>query len=202
MNIQQHIQNTSAPLAECLQKIPARRQKNQILFTESLTRLAYGLYVFGNEALCAELIDRLTQVRFAGDYNYWSWIEYALALKASMAHAAGDTDQAAQAIDRITAPLDIGSELEITVKKRVFARMLAGEMLSEDGLRDTAEINDPAAEYNDRLLNLMEMVKISAIKTNAEEHNPALEVEISRQIARCRQLINLIGLENTQPFKG
>ncbi|MEE3664876.1 DUF6707 family protein [Brenneria sp. g21c3] len=201
MNIQDQIDKISPSLNDHVQKIPKKNKKTEIIFLESLTRLAYSLYILKNNPLTNELLDILTKIPFNDDFDYWTWIEYALSLKSRMAREKEELTESSEAIRKIIMATETGSELEISIKRRVFQRMLNGENIFLDGLHDAIDSKDKAMEYNERILYLMEIIKIDEIKKETEKPKKQGSTEIEKQILTCKGIIDLIGIEKTMPFK-
>lgn len=201
MNIQDQIDKISSSLNDHVQKIPKKNKKTEIIFLESLTRLAYSLYILKNNPLTNELLDILTKIPFNDDFDYWTWIEYALSLKSRMAREKEELTESSEAIRKIIMATETGSELEISIKRRVFQRMLNGENIFLDGLHDAIDSKDKAMEYNERILYLMEIIKIDEIKKETEKPKKQGSTEIEKQILTCKGIIDLIGIEKTMPFK-
>ena len=65
-----------------LDKILKKNKKTQASYLESLNHLAYLLYLDGQEEMAKELLDRLIQVPFEGNFNTWTFIDSSLVLLA------------------------------------------------------------------------------------------------------------------------
>lgn len=65
-----------------LDKILKKNKKTQVSYLESLNHLAYLLYLDGQEEMAKELLDRIIQVPFEGNYNTWTFVDGSLALLA------------------------------------------------------------------------------------------------------------------------
>ncbi|RLM02078.1 hypothetical protein BIY27_25920 [Gibbsiella quercinecans] len=97
--------------------------------------------------------------------------------------------------------IEIGNELEISIKRRVFQRMLNGENIFLDELHDAIDSKDKAMEYNERILYLMEIIKIDEIKKETENSKKRGNTEIEKQISACQDIIDSIGIEKIMIFK-
>lgn len=201
MNIKSKIEKISPPLNEFVVKIPKKNKKTTIILLESLTRLAYSLYVLKKNSLTDELLDILTEVPFNNDFDSWTWIEYALSLKSKMAREKENLTASSEATRKIIMAIEIGNELEISIKRRVFQRMLNGENIFLDGLHDAIDSKDKAMEYNERILYLMEIIKIDEIKKETENSKKRGNTEIEKQISACQDIIDSIGIEKIMLFK-
>ncbi|ATA21764.1 hypothetical protein EDC48_1153 [Gibbsiella quercinecans] len=201
MNIKNKIEKISPSLNEFVLKTPNKNKKTTIILLESLTRLAYSLYVLKKYSLTNELLDILTEIPFNNDFDSWTWIEYALSLKSRMSREKEELAESSEAIRKIIIATETGNELEISIKHRVFQRMLKGENIFLDGLHEAIDSKDKVMEYNERILYLMEIIKIDEIKKEIEKSNKQGNTEIEKQISACKDIINLIGIEKTMPFK-
>lgn len=109
--------------------------------------------------------------------------------------------ESSEAIRKIIIATETGNELEMSIKHRVFQRMLKGENIFLDGLHEAIDSKDKVMEYNERILYLMEIIKIDEIKKEIENSNKQVNTEIEKQISACKDIIDLIGIEKTMPFK-
>ena len=69
-------------LASYISLVPKRNKKTQTIYLESLNHLAYLLYLDGQEEMTKELLDRIIQVPFEGNYNTWTFVDSCLVLLA------------------------------------------------------------------------------------------------------------------------
>ena len=65
-----------------LDKILKKNKKTQASYLESLNHLAYLLYLDGQEEMAKELLDRIIQIPFEGNYNTWTFVDSSLVLLA------------------------------------------------------------------------------------------------------------------------
>ena len=63
-----------------LDKILKKNKKTQVSYLESLNRLAYLLYLDGQEEMAKELLESVIQVPFEGNYNTWTFVDSSLVL--------------------------------------------------------------------------------------------------------------------------
>lgn len=82
--------------------------------------MTYKLYFKNNEKY-KKLLNLLCDVDFENDYNYWTWIEYALLLKIYDNEIKGNDNSIY--IEKINYAINSGSELEIHVKKNIIERI-------------------------------------------------------------------------------
>ena len=71
MNVKELIEEieNDVDLASYISLIPKKNKKTQAVYLESLNHLAYLLYLDGQEETAKELLDRLIQVPFEGNFN-------------------------------------------------------------------------------------------------------------------------------------
>ena len=67
-----------------LNQVPKKNKKTQASYLESLNHLAYLLYLDSQEEMAKELLDRIIQIPFEGNYNTWTFVDSALVLLAYM----------------------------------------------------------------------------------------------------------------------
>ncbi len=202
MNVQTHIENVSPELDAYLKKIPKKNKSTQAIFLESLSKLAFSLYIIKEVELSNELASILSEIPFDNDYDHWTWIEYAICLKSKIEKEKGDNTSSAKEIKKILSTLEIGSELEVSIKKRVFNSMLDGDNIYIDELNDAMENENNISIYNEGLLYIMEMIKIEEINYVIKKNGDSMKKQIEDQISTCSSIVKNIGIEKTMPFKG
>ncbi|MGC6368572.1 DUF6707 family protein [Pseudomonas sp. K2I15] len=147
--------SASGQLADYLAKVPAKYSKTNKLRIESLTRLAYLLYVINEKDLAGQITEPLSRIPFENNYDYWVWIEAALVLNGTLAKEQGNTAVYEQALTRVLEALSSGNELQITVKRNTHERFIKGETLSLEKIQDAAEEKDFVTEGNQRITYLI-----------------------------------------------
>lgn len=191
----------SGPLADRVSKVAAKYNKTQKSRIESLTRLAYLLYVINENDLAEQLTAPLSKIPFENNYDYWVWIEASLVLNGTLARARGDEPVYADALARVLAALNTGNELQVTVKRNTHERFVRGETLSLDKIQDAENEGDFATEGNQRVTYLMSLLKIQFF--DKPEHYPheKIKADIEENVARINEIIGKIGLEKLTLFK-
>lgn len=129
-------------------------RKTKKSYLENIVKMTYKLYFKDNEKY-KNLLNLLCDVDFENDYNYWTWIEYALLLKIYDNEIKGNDNNIY--IEKINYAINSGSELEVHVKKNVIER-----------------INLSSFEYNSNKIkdidisieNLMRLLKIRFFSLN------------------------------------
>ena len=84
MNVKELIEEVEndLELVSYLNQVPKKNKKTQASYLESLNHLAYLLYLDGQEEMAKELLDRIIQVPFEGNYNTWTFVDSSLVLLA------------------------------------------------------------------------------------------------------------------------
>lgn len=95
-------------------------KKTKKSYLENIVKITYKLYFKENEKY-KNLLNLLCDVDFENDYNYWTWIEYALLLKIYDNEIKGNDNSIY--IEKINYAINSGSELEVYVKKNVIERI-------------------------------------------------------------------------------
>lgn len=95
-------------------------KKTKKSYLENIVKMTYKLYFKDNKKY-KDLLNLLCDVDFENDYNYWTWIEYALLLKIYDNEIKGNDNNIY--IEKINSAINSGSELEVHVKKNVIERI-------------------------------------------------------------------------------
>lgn len=129
-------------------------KKTKKSYLENIVKMTYKLYFKNNEKY-KKLLNLLCDVDFENDYNYWTWIEYALLLKIYDNEIKGNDNSIY--IEKINYAINSGSELEIHVKKNIIERInLSSFEYSSNKIKDI----DTSIE------NLMRLLKIRFFSLN------------------------------------
>ncbi|EST59259.1 hypothetical protein K151_730 [Proteus hauseri ZMd44] len=123
-------------------------KKTKKSYLENIVKMTYKLYFKNNEKY-KKLLNLLCDVDFENDYNYWTWIEYALLLKIYDNEIKGNDNSIY--IEKINYAINSGSELEIHVKKNIIERInLSSFEYSSNKIKDI----DTSIENLIRLLKI------------------------------------------------
>jgi len=84
MNVKELIEEVEndLELVSYLNRVPKKNKKTQASYLESLNHLAYLLYLDGQEEMAKELLDRIIQIPFEGNFNTWTFVDSSLVLLA------------------------------------------------------------------------------------------------------------------------
>ncbi|UDN35179.1 DUF6707 family protein [Proteus sp. NMG38-2] len=127
-------------------------RKTKKSYLENIVKMAYNLYFKDNEKY-KNLLNLLCEVDFENNYNYWTWIEYALLLKIYDNEMKGNINSIY--IEKINHAINSGSELEVSVRKNVIERI---KLSSFEDISN--KIKDISIE------NLMRLLKIRFFSLN------------------------------------
>ncbi|MCH4257319.1 MAG: hypothetical protein LKF77_18045 [Proteus vulgaris] len=129
-------------------------KKTKKSYLENIVKITYKLYFKENEKY-KNLLNLLCDVDFENDYNYWTWIEYALLLKIYDNEIKGNDNSIY--IEKINYAINSGSELEVYVKKNVIERIKLNSLeYNSNKIKDI----DTSIE------NLMRLLKIRFFSLN------------------------------------
>ena len=177
-----------------LKDIRKTNKRTKALYLESLNRLAYNLYLSGDELSAKRILEYLAQIEFEGDYDYWTFIEPAISLLAFIERE--DEAQAEHLREIILAPVEMGSR----INKIVHQRFLEGQLL--EGRK--AQIEEAADEehqivYRYDLLAILMKLYLLRADTKFEEKDLRADIEQEKYI--LAEYLNKGSLYDFFPFK-
>ncbi|NBM55419.1 hypothetical protein GWI68_11650 [Proteus sp. G2669] len=129
-------------------------RKTKKSYLENIVKMAYNLYFKDNEKY-KNLLNLLCEVDFENNYNYWTWIEYALLLKIYDNEMKGNINSIY--IEKINHAINSGSELEVSVRKNVIERIK---------LSSFEDISNKIKDIDISIENLMRLLKIRFFSLN------------------------------------
>lgn len=129
-------------------------RKTKKSYLENIVKMAYNLYFKDNEKY-KNLLSLLCEVDFENNYNYWTWIEYALLLKIYDNEMKGNINRIY--IEKINHAINSGSELEVSVRKNVIERIK---------LSSFEDISNKIKDIDISIENLMRLLKIRFFSLN------------------------------------
>ena len=129
-------------------------KKTQKSYLENIVKMTYKLYFKDNEKY-KNLLSLLCDVDFENDYNYWTWIEYALLLKIYDNEIKGDDNSIY--IEKINYAINSGSELEVHVRQNVIERIKSSSFEYNQNKIEDIDIS---------IENLMRLLKIRFFSLN------------------------------------
>ena len=186
-------------LVSYLNRIPKKNKKTRASHLESLNHLAYLLYLDGQEEMAKELLDRIIQVPFEGNYNTWTFVDSSLVLLAYL-----EREKENQAIvykKLLLSPLEQGEESTQKIRRRVHQRFLNGDSL-EQKLTKIEQASSPESEMERRLLYLTDLLKIHLFIAESTCEETDIQAKIEENIEILKKYIKEHEIYNLFPFKG
>lgn len=190
-------------LQSYIEQIPAKYKKTQKAYLTALVKLSYLLYITQSKqnSDIKKLLDELSQIPFAENYDYWTWVEYALILQARIAREEGQSDVYGQAMKRINDALQTGEEAVVKVKHNVQDRFVKGETLNTKTIDAAITQKKPSMECEQRILYIMKLFKIKELGAQLPYTDEKIDAESQQYIERVNEIIKQIGIQKVEPFK-
>lgn len=180
-------------------KIIKKNKKTHCAYLESLTHLAYLLYLNGQEELSRKLLEIMIQVSFEGDYESWTFIDSSLVLLAYMERKTEDLLSNYKNI--LLNPLNQGDEWTKKIKKRVHQRFLNGDTLNQK-LAKIEESSSMQSELEYRLLYLTDLLKLYLFIAESPFDKTDVQAKIEENMEMLKKAIKKQGIYSFFPFKG
>ena len=201
MNVKELIEEVenNLELVSYLNRFPKKNKKTQASYLESLNRLAYLLYLDGQEEMAKELLDRIIQVSFEGNYNTWTFVDGALVLLAYLEREA--ENQVLVYKKFLLSPLEQGEESTQKIRRRVHQRFLNGDSL-EQKLAKIEQALSPESEMERRLLYLTDLLKIHLFIDESTCEEIDIKAKIEENMEILKKYIKEHEIYSLFPFKG
>ena len=182
-----------------LDKILKKNKKTQASYLESLNHLAYLLYLNGQEEIAKELLDKIIQVPFEGNYNTWTFVDSSLVLLAYLEREAENKVFDYKKI--LLSPLEQGEESTQNIRRRVHQRFLNGDSL-EQKLAKIEHSLSLESEMERRLLYLTDLLKIYLFITESTCEETDIQAKIEENMEILKKYIKEHEIYSLFPFKG
>ena len=201
MNVKELIEEVEndVKLATYISLVPKKNKKTQATYLESLNHLAYLLYLDGQEEMTKELLDRIIQVPFEGNYNTWTFVASSLVLLAYLEKEAENKLSAYKKL--LLFPLEQGEESTQNIRRRVHQRFLNGDSL-EQKLAKIEQASSSESEMERRLLYLTDLLKIYLFIAESTCEEIDIQEKIEENIEILKKYIKEHGIYCLFPFKG
>ena len=186
-------------LVSYLNRIPKKNKKTQASYLESLNHLAYLLYLDGQEEMAKELLDRIIQIPFEGNYNTWTFVDGSLVLLAYLEREA--ENQVIVYKKLLLSPLEQGEESTQKIRRRVHQRFLNGDSL-EQKLAKIEQAPSPESEMERRLLYLTDLLKIHLFIAESTCEETDIQAKIKENMEILKKYIKEHEIYSLFPFKG
>ena len=182
-----------------LDKVLKKNKKTQATYLESLNHLAYLLYLDGQEEMAKELLDRIIQVPFEGNYNTWTFVDGSLVLLAYLEREV--ENQVLVYKKLLLSPLEQGEESTQKIRRRVHQRFLNGDSLDQKFAK-IEHSSSLESEMERRLLYLTDLLKIHLFIAESSCEETDIQAKIEENMEILKKYIKEHGLYSLFPFKG
>ena len=182
-----------------LHKILKKNKKTQASYLESLNRLAYLLYLDGQEEIAKKLLESVIQVPFEGNYNTWTFVDSSLGLLAYLERE--KENQVFVYKKLLLSPLEQGEESTQKIRRRVHQRFLNGDSL-EQKLAKIEQASSTESEMERRLLYLTDLLKIHLFIDESTCEETDIQAKIEENIEILKKYIKEHEIYSLFPFKG
>ena len=182
-----------------LDKILKKNKKTQASYLESLNHLAYLLYLDDQKDMAKELLNRIIQVPFEGNYNTWTFVDSSLVLLAYMEREAENKLSAYKKL--LLSPLKQGEESTQNIRRKVHQRFLNGDSL-EQKLSKIEQASSPESEMERRLLYLTDLLKIQLFIAESTCEETDIQAKIEENMEILKKYIKEHEIFSLFPFKG
>ena len=201
MNVKELIEEVEndVELVSYLNRIPKKNKKTQASYLESLNHLAYLLYLDGQEEMAKELLDRIIQIPFEGNYNTWTFVASSLILLGYLEREV--ENQVIVYKKLLLSPLEQGEESTQNIRRRVHQRFLNGDSL-EQKLAKIEQALSPESEMERRLLYLTDLLKIRLFIDESTCEETDIQAKIEENMEILKKYIKEHGIYSLFPFKG
>ena len=201
MNVKELIEEVEndAEFVSYLNQVPKKNKKTQASYLESLNHLAYLLYLDGQEEMAKELLDRIIQVPFEGNYNTWTFVASSLIL---LGYLERETEHQVFVYKKLLlSPLEQGEASTQNIRRRVHQRFLNGESL-EQKIAKIKQASSSESEMERRLLYLTDLLKIHLFITESTCEETDIQAKIEENIEILKKYIKEHEIYSLFPFKG
>ena len=182
-----------------LDKILKKNKKTQATYLESLNHLAYLLYLDGQEEMAKELLDRIIQVPFEGNYNTWTFVDSSLVLLAYLEREA--ENKVFDYKKLLLSPLEQGEESTQNIRRRVHQKFLNGDSLDQKFAK-IEQASSTESEMERRLLYLTDLLKIYLFITESTCEKTDIQAKIEENTEILKKYIKEHEIYSLFPFKG
>lgn len=149
--------------------------------------------------MAKELLDRIIQVPFEGNYNTWTFVDSSLGLLAYLERE--KENQVSVYKKLLLSPLEQGEESTQNIRRRVHQRFLNGYSL-EQKLAKIEQASSPESEMERRLLYLTDLLKIHLFIDESTCEETDIQAKIEENIEILKKYIKEHEIFSLFPFKG
>ncbi|EKK4083657.1 hypothetical protein PNF79_004378 [Cronobacter dublinensis] len=177
--------------------LPSKSIKTDKAIVETLAKLAYYFYIDSKEQEAMIVCDQLANINFNNDYDYWTWIEYALCLRVELSSKFGDSEKEQNSVSLMKEALDSGAVIVRKIKSQVHERFMNGEGVNVD----EAGNMEPDTEFEYRMIYVMKLLKIKAFGGSEFFNSNFTDAEVTKNIQLMRSILRAKNNNQIAPFK-
>ncbi|HGC6391024.1 TPA: DUF6707 family protein, partial [Cronobacter dublinensis] len=141
--------------------------------------------------------DQLANINFNNDYDYWTWIEYALCLRVELSSKFGDSEKEQNSVSLMKEALDSGAAIVRKIKNQVHERFMNGEGVNVD----EAGNMEPDTEFEYRMIYVMKLLKIKAFGGSEFFNSNFIDAEVTKNIQLMQSILRAKNNNQIAPFK-
>ncbi|ELY2857123.1 hypothetical protein SMC92_004258 [Cronobacter dublinensis] len=177
--------------------LPSKSIKTDKAIVETLAKLAYYFYIDSKVQEAMIVCDQLANINFNNDYDYWTWIEYALCLRVELSSKVGDSEKEQNSVSLMKEALDSGAVIVRKIKSQVHERFMNGEGVNVD----EAGNMEPDTEFEYRMIYVMKLLKIKAFGGSEFFNSNFIDAEVTKNIQLMRSILRAKNNNQIAPFK-
>ncbi|WP_336282174.1 DUF6707 family protein [Cronobacter dublinensis] len=177
--------------------LPSKSIKTDKAIVETLAKLAYYFYIDSKEQEAMIVCDQLANINFNNDYDYWTWIEYALCLRVELSSKFGDSEKQKNSVSLMKVVLDSGAAIVRKIKSQVHERFMNGEGVNVD----EAGNMEPDTDFEYRMIYVMKLFKIKAFGGSEFFNSNFVDAEVTKNIKLMQSILRAKNNNQIVPFK-
>ncbi len=177
--------------------LPSKSIKTDKAIVETLAKLAYYFYIDSKEQEAMIVCDQLANINFNNDYDYWTWIEYALCLRVELSSKFGDSEKQKNSVSLMKVALDSGVAIVRKIKSQVHERFMNGEGVNVD----EAGNMEPDTDFEYRMIYVMKLLKIKAFGGSEFFNSNFVDAEVTKNIKLMQSILRAKNNNQIVPFK-
>jgi hypothetical protein len=125
---------------------------------EDMCDLAYSLYVDDKAIEAKEVCDKFAGIEFQSNYDLWTWVEFALALRSRIADSNGSAVENTFLKRQVLRAVETGDEEKVQLRKKIHARFRNGSQVRFDKVQSAIDNGDADAELDWREVHLKNLI--------------------------------------------
>ncbi|MGY5359884.1 DUF6707 family protein [Cronobacter dublinensis] len=196
-NILSELSEESVAIKNAISLLPSKSIKTDKAIVETLTKLAYFFFIDEKEQEAMAVCDKLANIKFNNDYDYWTWIEYALCLRIELSSRLADPEKKEISISIIKEALDSGEGLVKKIRNQVHERFMNGGGFNID----EAGNMEPDTEFEYRMIYVMKLLKIKAFGGSEFFKSDLIDAENTKNIQLMQSILSSKNNNKIAPFK-